>query len=49
MISTSIPEIPSPVSLAVIVVILAVSVTLSLRRPPKSPGGAEASEADTDK
>ncbi|MGY0068779.1 TerC family protein [Streptomyces sp. QTS137] len=33
-ISTSIPEIPSPVSLAVIVVVLAVSVALSLLRPP---------------
>ncbi|MEU1674637.1 TerC family protein [Streptomyces roseifaciens] len=33
MISPSIPEIPSPVSLAVIVVVLAGSVVLSLRRP----------------
>ncbi|MFD3825826.1 TerC family protein [Streptomyces sp. NPDC058625] len=33
MISTSVPEIPSPVSLAVIVVILAGSVALSLLRP----------------
>ncbi|MCX2927658.1 TerC family protein [Streptomyces sp. NEAU-W12] len=33
-ISTSVPEIPSPVSLAVIVVILAGSVALSLLRPP---------------
>ncbi|WP_053640642.1 MULTISPECIES: TerC family protein [unclassified Streptomyces] len=39
LISTSIPEIPSPVSLAVIVVVLAASVTLSLLRP------AEASDA----
>ncbi|MFI9123754.1 TerC family protein [Streptomyces bikiniensis] len=36
LISTSIPEIPSPVSLAVIVVVLAVSVTLSLLRPPEA-------------
>jgi tellurite resistance protein TerC len=36
-ISTSVPEIPSPVSLTVIVVILAVSVMLSLRRS-RSPG-----------
>ncbi|MEU9032942.1 TerC family protein [Streptomyces sp. NPDC048383] len=40
MISPSIPEIPSPVSLAVIVVVLACSVVLSIRRPP------EAEEAD---
>ncbi|ARZ65895.1 TerC family protein [Streptomyces sp. HU2014] len=33
MISPGIPEIPSPVSLAVIVVVLAASVILSLRRP----------------
>jgi tellurite resistance protein TerC len=32
-ISTSIPEIPSPISLAVIVVVLVASVALSLRRP----------------
>lgn len=31
--STDIPEIPSPVSLAVIVAVLAASVTLSIRRP----------------
>ncbi|MER7735506.1 TerC family protein [Streptomyces erythrochromogenes] len=37
LISTSVPEIPSPVSLAVIVVVLAASVTLSLLRPPPSP------------
>ncbi|MFI8434042.1 TerC family protein [Streptomyces sp. NPDC079020] len=35
MISEGVPEIPSPLSLAVIVVILTVSVVLSLRRPPK--------------
>ncbi|MFE5807965.1 TerC family protein [Streptomyces sp. NPDC056491] len=34
LISPAIPEIPSPVSLAVIVVVLAVSVVLSLLRPP---------------
>ncbi|MFF5010991.1 TerC family protein [Streptomyces phaeochromogenes] len=35
-ISTGIPEIPSPISLAVIVVVLAASVALSLRRPALS-------------
>ncbi|MEU7103754.1 TerC family protein [Streptomyces sp. NPDC046215] len=39
MISSDIPEIPSPVSLAVIVTILAASVVLSMRRPP-APGEA---------
>lgn len=34
MISPSVPEIPSPVSLAVIAVVLAGSVVLSIRRPP---------------
>ncbi|MFB7368923.1 TerC family protein [Streptomyces sp. NPDC056222] len=34
LISPAIPEIPSPVSLAVIVVVLAASVALSLLRPP---------------
>ncbi|MFJ3979477.1 TerC family protein [Streptomyces sp. NPDC090021] len=34
LISPSIPEIPSPVSLSVIVIVLVVSVTLSLLRPP---------------
>ncbi|MFD9452216.1 TerC family protein [Streptomyces sp. NPDC059985] len=34
MISPGVPEIPSPVSLAVIVVVLAGSVILSVRRPP---------------
>ncbi|MFF8973567.1 hypothetical protein [Streptomyces sp. NPDC014995] len=33
LLSSSIPEIPSPVSLAVIVAVLAVSVALSIRRP----------------
>ncbi|MFE5972280.1 TerC family protein [Streptomyces sp. NPDC056460] len=37
MISTDIPEIPSQVSLAVIVVILAGSVALSLLKPPPPP------------
>jgi tellurite resistance protein TerC len=36
--STSVPEIPSPVSLAVIVVVLAASVILSLRRPAEAAG-----------
>ncbi len=40
LISTGIPEIPSPVSLAVIVVVLTVSVVLSLRRPPARSGPA---------
>ncbi|MFG2758059.1 TerC family protein [Streptomyces wuyuanensis] len=35
--SSSIPEIPSPVSLAVIATVLAVSVVLSVRRPPRPP------------
>ncbi|MFJ6783080.1 TerC family protein [Streptomyces yangpuensis] len=34
LISPAVPEIPSPVSLAVIVVVLAASVALSLLRPP---------------
>ncbi|MEN8655344.1 TerC family protein [Streptomyces sp. 21So2-11] len=38
--SSAIPEIPSPVSLAVIVVVLATSVVLSVRRP-LDPGPAE--------
>ncbi len=33
-VSTAIPEIPSLVSLAVIVVVLAVSITVSVLRPP---------------
>lgn len=37
VISTSVPEIPSLVSLSVIVVILAGSIILSLRRPPAEP------------
>lgn len=42
MISPAIPEIPSPVSLAVIVVVLTGSVVLSLKRPPE-PTAAEGS------
>ncbi|MFF6984478.1 TerC family protein [Streptomyces sp. NPDC008343] len=38
-ISTAIPEIPSPVSLAVIATILAVSVGLSMLRPPPGDAG----------
>ncbi|MET7718270.1 TerC family protein [Streptomyces sp. NPDC005407] len=43
-INSSIPEIPSPVSLAVIVTVLAVSVALSIRRPiqPAEAGTAPA-------
>ncbi|AWI27483.1 TerC family protein [Streptomyces sp. ICN441] len=41
LISTSIPEIPSPVSLAVIAVVLAASVVLSLRRPAARDGAGE--------
>ncbi|GAA1709834.1 hypothetical protein GCM10009680_58520 [Streptomyces yatensis] len=33
LVSSSIPEIPSPVSLAVIVTVLAASVALSIRHP----------------
>ncbi|GGO45777.1 tellurium resistance protein TerC [Streptomyces lasiicapitis] len=36
LISDSVPEIPSPVSLGVIVVVLAASVVLSLRRPAEA-------------
>lgn len=43
MISTSIPEIPSPVSLAVIVTVLAASVALSMRHP--QPAGQEGAAA----
>ncbi|EGX54826.1 putative integral membrane export protein [Streptomyces zinciresistens K42] len=47
-ISTSIPEIPSLVSLAVIVTVLAVSVVLSMLRPPPdhdaAPAGADGSQ-----
>ncbi|NYS19463.1 TerC family protein [Streptomyces sp. SJ1-7] len=50
MISTSIPEIPSPISLAVIVTILTASIVLSIRRPPPDAdagagaGGTESAE-----
>ncbi|MFE7767323.1 TerC family protein [Streptomyces sp. NPDC057438] len=37
MISPGIPEIPSPISLAVIVVVLTASIAFSLRRPTPSP------------
>ncbi|AWK09096.1 tellurium resistance protein TerC [Streptomyces spongiicola] len=47
--SSSVPEIPSPVSLAVIAVVLAVSVVLSLRRPPsRRTAGDEAHSARRD-
>lgn len=36
-ISTSIPEVPSPLSLAVIATILAISIALSMLRPPTMP------------
>ncbi|NEE53446.1 TerC family protein, partial [Streptomyces sp. SID8455] len=50
MISTSIPEIPSPVSLAVIVVILTASVVLSIRRPaPDKDAEKGAEEPSQDK
>ncbi|MGW6732292.1 TerC family protein [Streptomyces sp. NPDC055013] len=46
MISPDIPEVPSPVSLAVIVVVLAASVVLSLLRPvPISPADAAQGES----
>ncbi|MFD9720958.1 TerC family protein [Streptomyces sp. NPDC059076] len=44
MISPSIPEIPSPISLAVIVVILTGSVLLSLRRSARMDGAKQADE-----
>jgi tellurite resistance protein TerC len=43
-ISTSVPEIPSLVSLGVIVVLLAGSVVLSLVRPPASQAAAPVAE-----
>ncbi|MER7661037.1 MULTISPECIES: TerC family protein [unclassified Streptomyces] len=46
MISPSVPEVPSPISLAVIVVVLAVSVVLSLRRPVP-PQSAPAAQEDS--
>ncbi|WP_156725175.1 TerC family protein [Streptomyces apocyni] len=52
-INSSIPEVPSPISLAFIVVVLAVSVVLSVRRPvPEDPisvpvGEAPAPQSDT--
>jgi tellurite resistance protein TerC len=49
MISPSIPEIPSPVSLAVIVVVLAASVTLSLRRPAPPRPGPDAQQEGADR
>ncbi len=45
VISTSVPQIPSLVSLAVIVTILAASVLLSLRRPPVQLDSANRREA----
>ncbi|MEK9518679.1 TerC family protein [Streptomyces venezuelae] len=47
MFSSSIPEIPSPVSLAVIAAILAVSVVLSIRypRPPAEPAEGEGDDS----
>ncbi|MFH0518491.1 TerC family protein [Streptomyces sp. M41] len=47
MISEDIPEIPSPVSLAVIATILAVSIALSMLRPPRGDvEGPPAGDAD---
>ncbi|MEU9253749.1 TerC family protein [Streptomyces sp. NPDC048270] len=46
LISPAIPEIPSPLSLAVIVLVLAASVALSLLRPPPSDEDAPARTAD---
>ncbi|MGW0903094.1 TerC family protein [Streptomyces sp. NPDC002853] len=45
IISPAVPEIPSPVSLAVIVAILAASVILSLRRPADADAGATNAES----
>lgn len=39
-ISTAVPEVPSPLSLAVIVIVLAVSVALSMLRPPPGQAGS---------
>ncbi|GAA2484998.1 hypothetical protein GCM10010393_14870 [Streptomyces gobitricini] len=47
MISPAVPEIPSPVSLAVIVIVLTLSVVLSLRRPAP-PGAPEGSDEQKD-
>jgi tellurite resistance protein TerC len=44
MISPGIPEIPSPISLAVIVVVLAGSVVLSLRRPAPADDAEQSDE-----
>ncbi|MFH8572437.1 TerC family protein [Streptomyces sp. NPDC017993] len=45
--SSSIPEIPSPISLAVIVAVLAVAVVMSMRRPlPTAPEGTAARRGD---
>ncbi|WP_309056744.1 TerC/Alx family metal homeostasis membrane protein, partial [Streptomyces sp.] len=50
LISPAVPEIPSPISLAVIAVILATSVAFSLRLPPrgKGRGAADAEESPQD-
>ncbi|MFF8101543.1 TerC family protein [Streptomyces sp. NPDC016640] len=47
-ISTAVPEIPSPVSLVVIVTILAVSIGLSMARPLPSSPADDRSRADAD-
>ncbi len=47
-ISPAIPEIPSPVSLAVIVVVLSASVILSLRRPASDPPASASPERRVD-
>ncbi|MEV7512408.1 TerC family protein [Streptomyces sp. NPDC091201] len=48
LISPAIPEIPSPVSLAVIVVVLGTSVALSLLRPPPDTEADTEADAGTD-
>ncbi|MFJ3136567.1 TerC family protein [Streptomyces sp. NPDC086843] len=45
-VSTAVPEIPSLVSLAVIVVVLAVSIAVSVLRPPAEKAGAEGPGAE---
>ncbi|CAM5485966.1 hypothetical protein ACFUV2_05565 [Streptomyces pilosus] len=45
--SSSIPEIPSPISLAVIVTVLAASVVLSIRHPVPA-GAAAPTDRDED-
>ncbi len=47
VISTSIPEIPSTISLAVIIAVLAGSIIVSLGRPPEDDGAQALAESNT--